>query len=97
LNRAAYTAAKGGVIALTRSMAAEFMLDKVRVNAIAPGAVATDRILAMVKASPLAKKSVERQPLGLIEPTEIAHAAVFFASDESRSITGQILPISGGR
>jgi NAD(P)-dependent dehydrogenase (short-subunit alcohol dehydrogenase family) len=97
LRRDAYTAAKGGVIALTRSMAAEFVRDKVRVNALAPGAVSTDRILAMIEASPAARKAVEVQPLGLIDPVEIAHAAVFLASDESRSITGEILPISGGR
>src|SRR5271170_5352902 len=92
LKRAAYTAAKGGVIALTRSMAAEFVRSKVRVNALAPGAVSTDRILAMIAANPAAKKAVEVQPLGLIDPVEVAHAAVFLASDESRSITGEVLP-----
>jgi NAD(P)-dependent dehydrogenase (short-subunit alcohol dehydrogenase family) len=97
LKRAAYTAAKGGVIALTRSMAAEFVRSKVRVNALAPGAVSTERILAMIEANPAAKKAVEVQPLGLIDPLEIAHAAVFLASDESRSITGEVLPISAGR
>ena len=96
-NRDAYTAAKGGVIALTRSMAAEFVREKVRVNAIAPGAVKTERILAMIEASPAARKAVEAQPLGLIEPLEIAQLAVFLGSDESRSITGEIFPISGGR
>lgn len=97
LNRDAYTAAKGGVIALTRSMAAEFVREKVRVNAIAPGAVKTERILAMIEANPAAKKAVEIQPLGLIDPVEIAQLAVFLASDESRSITGEVFPIGGGR
>ena len=97
LNRDAYTAAKGGVIALTRSMAAEFVREKVRVNAIAPGAVKTERILAMIEANPAAKKAVEIQPLGLIDPLEIAQLAVFLASDESRSITGEVFPITGGR
>ena len=97
LNRDAYTAAKGGVIALTRSMAAEFVKDRVRVNAIAPGAVKTERIMAMIEASPAARKAVEVQPLGLIDPLEIAKLAVFLASSESRSITGEIFPISGGR
>jgi NAD(P)-dependent dehydrogenase (short-subunit alcohol dehydrogenase family) len=97
LKRAAYTAAKGGVIALTRSMAAEYVREKVRVNALAPGAVSTDRILAMIEANPAAKKAVEVQPLGLIDPLEIAYAAVFLASDESRSITGEVLPIAAGR
>jgi NAD(P)-dependent dehydrogenase (short-subunit alcohol dehydrogenase family) len=97
LRRDDYTAAKGGVIALTRSMAAEFVRSKVRVNAIAPGAVSTERILAMIEANPAAKKAVEVQPLGLIDPVEIAHAAVFLASEESRSITGEVLAISAGR
>ena len=97
LNRAAYSAAKGGVIALTRSMAADFVGDKVRVNAIAPGAVKTERILAMVEASPLARKAVEVQQLGLIDPLEIAQLAVFLASEEARSITGEVFAISGGR
>jgi NAD(P)-dependent dehydrogenase (short-subunit alcohol dehydrogenase family) len=97
LRRAAYTAAKGGVVALTRSMAAEFVHQKVRVNALAPGAVSTERILAMIAANPAAKKAVEVQPLGLIDPLEIAYAAVFLASDESRSITGEVLPIAAGR
>jgi NAD(P)-dependent dehydrogenase (short-subunit alcohol dehydrogenase family) len=97
LNRDAYTAAKGGVIALTRSMAAEFVRDKVRVNAIAPGAVRTERILAMIEANPAARKAVEVQPLGLIDPAEVAQLAVFLASEESRCITGEVFPISGGR
>lgn len=97
LNRDAYTAAKGGVISLTRSMAANFVKDLVRVNAIAPGAVKTERILAMIEASPAARKAVEVQPLGLIDPVEIAQLAVFLGSDESRSITGEVFPISGGR
>lgn len=97
LNRDCYTAAKGGVIAMTRSMAANFVHDNVRVNAIASGAVKTDRILAMIEASPAAAEAVKVQPLGLIEPEEIAQLAIYLASDDSHSITGEIFPISGGR
>jgi NAD(P)-dependent dehydrogenase (short-subunit alcohol dehydrogenase family) len=97
LGRDAYTAAKGGVIALTRSMAAEFVKDRVRVNAIASAAVKTERILAMVEASALARKAIEAQPLGLIDPLEVAQLALFLAADESRSITGEIFPMSAGR
>jgi NAD(P)-dependent dehydrogenase (short-subunit alcohol dehydrogenase family) len=97
LNRDAYTAAKGGVVAMTRSMAANYVRQNIRVNAIAPGAVKTERILAMIEANPAARKAVEIQPLGLIDPTEIAALAVFLASEESRSITGETFPISGGR
>lgn len=96
-SRAAYTSAKGGVIALTRSMAVQLVGDKVRVNAIAPGAVRTERIQAMIDANPAARKAVEVQPLGLIERLEVAQLALFLASDESRSITGEVFPMSGGR
>jgi NAD(P)-dependent dehydrogenase (short-subunit alcohol dehydrogenase family) len=97
LNRAAYSSAKGGVVALTRSMAADFVRSRIRVNAIAPGAVKTERIVAMIEANPAAKKAVEVQPLGLIDPLEVAQLAVFLAADESRSITGEVFPVSGGR
>lgn len=97
LNRDCYTAAKGGVISMTRSMAANYVRDKVRVNAIAPGAVKTERIMAMIEANPAAKKAVEVQPLGLIDPEEIAQLAVYLASDYSLTLTGEIFPVSGGR
>jgi NAD(P)-dependent dehydrogenase (short-subunit alcohol dehydrogenase family) len=53
--------------------------------------------MAMIAANPAAKKAVEIQPLGLIDPLEIAELAVFLACDESRSITGEVFPITGGR
>lgn len=95
--RDAYTAAKGGVIAITRSMAAEFAVHRVRVNAIAPGGVRTERIAALLEKSAAARESMKIQQLGLIEPLEVAHAALYLASDESRSTTGDVLHISGGR
>jgi NAD(P)-dependent dehydrogenase (short-subunit alcohol dehydrogenase family) len=97
LNRDCYTAAKGGVIAMTRSMAANFVHDNVRVNAIAPGAVKTERILAMIEANPAAREAVKVQPLGLIDPEEIAELAILLGSDLSHSVTGEVFPISGGR
>jgi NAD(P)-dependent dehydrogenase (short-subunit alcohol dehydrogenase family) len=97
LNRDCYTAAKGGVLSMTRSMAANYVHDNIRVNAIAPGAVKTERILAMIEASPAAKEAVKVQPLGLIDPDEIAQLAILLGSDQSHSITGEVFPISGGR
>lgn len=94
--RDAYSAAKAGVMALTRSTAREYAAHRVRVNAIAPAAVSTDRILAMLEVVPGAKAIVEAQTLGLIDPREIGHAAVFLASDEARSLTGQVIAINGG-
>jgi NAD(P)-dependent dehydrogenase (short-subunit alcohol dehydrogenase family) len=94
--RDAYSAAKAGVMALTRSTAREYVADGVRVNAIAPAAVRTERILAMIQVVPEAQAIVDAQALGLIDPREIGHAAVFLASDESRTLTGQVIAINGG-
>lgn len=96
VGRDAYTSAKGGVVALTASMAREYAPDRVRVNAIAPAAVATARIRGLLETVPGAKAIVSRQKLGLIEPDEVAWAAVFLASDESRTLTGQTIAIHGG-
>jgi NAD(P)-dependent dehydrogenase (short-subunit alcohol dehydrogenase family) len=94
--RDAYSAAKGAVFTLTRSTAREYVADRVRVNAIAPAGVKTDRILKMLESVPDAKAMIAPQTLGLIELDEIALAAVFLASDESRSITGQVIGIHAG-
>jgi NAD(P)-dependent dehydrogenase (short-subunit alcohol dehydrogenase family) len=94
--RDAYTSAKGGIVAVTRSMAREYAGHKIRVNALAPGAVGTDRILKLLETVPNAKSIVAKQALGLIDIAECAWAAVFLASDESRTLTGQIIAINGG-
>jgi NAD(P)-dependent dehydrogenase (short-subunit alcohol dehydrogenase family) len=96
VGRDAYTSAKGGVVAVTRSMAREYAGQSIRVNALAPAAVGTDRIRNLLETVPNAKSIVSKQQLGLIEPAECAWAAVFLASDESRTMTGQILAINGG-
>jgi len=92
-----YTAAKGGIAAITRSMAVEFAAAKVRVNAIAPAATMTARVRARLDTG---KSSVMKiaagQLLGLIEPEDIANMAVFLASDEARMITGHIYPVDSG-
>jgi len=66
------------------------------VNAVAPALVLTERIAGFLENSPDAKRALEIQPLGAITPEEVALAGVYFASDESRSITGQVLHITGG-
>ncbi|MBI4921593.1 MAG: SDR family oxidoreductase [Devosia nanyangense] len=95
-NRDAYTAAKGGVIALTRSMAVEFAKDKIRVNTIIPGAVGTERVLRFRANEPHLESQWDAYLLGLAEPIDVAYAAVYLASDESRRTTGQILPVDSG-
>jgi NAD(P)-dependent dehydrogenase (short-subunit alcohol dehydrogenase family) len=94
--RDCYTAAKGGVAAMTRSMAVEFASQKVRVNAIAPSATMTDRVRALVAGNPSLSKLADSHLVGLIEPEDIANMAVFLASDESRMVTGQVYPVDSG-
>jgi NAD(P)-dependent dehydrogenase (short-subunit alcohol dehydrogenase family) len=92
----AYTAAKGGISALTRSMAVEYAPDNVRVNAIAPGATATERVLKMMQEDGVTGVSANNQLFGIVPPDDVANAALFLASDESRSTTGHILSVDGG-
>ena len=95
--RDCYTAAKGGIAAITRSMAVEFAPSKVRVNAIAPAATMTDRVRSRFEARvPRIVKMTEAQLLGPIEPEDIANMAVFLASDESRMVTGHVYPVDSG-
>jgi NAD(P)-dependent dehydrogenase (short-subunit alcohol dehydrogenase family) len=92
----AYTAAKGAVSAITRSMAVEYAKDNVRVNAIAPGATATERVLKLIEGDGVTILSAQNQLFGLVQPQDVAYAALYLASDESRSTTGHILPVDGG-
>ena len=98
--QAVYAAAKGGVHALMRSLAREWVADGVRLNAVAPGPTRTRLLEAAVRdpggADLVAR--VERQvPMRrLALAHEIAEAVVFLASDRSSFITGQVLSVSGG-
>jgi NAD(P)-dependent dehydrogenase (short-subunit alcohol dehydrogenase family) len=94
--RDCYTAAKGAIAALTRSMAVEFAPQRVRVNAIAPSATMTSRVRRLMAGNPALDKLANSHLLGLIEPEDIANMALFLASDESRMVTGQIYPVDSG-
>ena len=92
---AAYSAAKAGVIGLTRALAKELGPSRVRVNCVAPGVVDT-RMNAHLAQEDLAALE-EETPLGRIgTPEEIARAVYFLASDQSSFITGQVLRADGG-
>ena len=93
--RDCYTAAKGAVTSMTRSMAVEFAPD-IRVNAIAPSATMTDRVRKLVAGNTALDKMAQAHLLGLIEPEDIAAMALFLASDESRKVTGHIYPVDSG-
>ncbi len=97
----AYTASKGGVITMTKSMSLELAPYKIRVNCICPGIVDTDMYRNFLRTSKdpdsLHARLVQSHPIGRIgKPEDIAYGALFLASDESDWITGAILPIDGG-
>ena len=94
--RDCYTAAKGGVLSLTRSLAVEFAPQKIRVNAIAPTITLTDRVQKIVAGNAAAQKLSDIHLLGLGQPTDMAQAALYLASDESRIVTGIVLPVDSG-
>jgi len=93
---AAYCAAKAGVIGLSKSLAREFAAQNLRVNAVAPGPVAT----AMVSLEHMSAEWVEKELAipqhRLADPSEIADSVLFLASDLSRFYTGQVLGPNGG-
>jgi NAD(P)-dependent dehydrogenase (short-subunit alcohol dehydrogenase family) len=91
----AYTAAKGGIASLTRAMAVDFA-PTIRVNAIAPSVTLTDRLRKRLENDPSVQKMAAAHLVGLAEPVDIAHAALYLASDESRMVTGQILRVDSG-
>lgn len=94
--RAAYTAAKGAITALTRSMAMDFAANRIRVNAIAPGSTITERILQRRPGGALSPEMAQRHILGALDPIDVAYAVLYFASDESRKTTGQVLAVDSG-
>jgi NAD(P)-dependent dehydrogenase (short-subunit alcohol dehydrogenase family) len=95
---AAYTAAKGGIIALSRLAAARYAPDGVRINVLAPGLVDTPMSTRAVNDPAIRHFLRTKQPLGPGpgRPEDCAGAAVFLCSDEARFITGAVLPVDGG-
>ena len=91
-----YTAAKGGVVAMTRSLAAGLAPDGVRVNAIAPSFVATESQMEWMADPDRAKALDPLHLLPLATPEQIAPLVVYLASDEAAVVTGGIYPIDSG-
>jgi len=100
-NRCAYGASKAAVIGLTKSVAADVIAKGIRCNAVAPGTVQSpsldERIAAYDDPVAARKAFIARQPMGRLgEAEEIAHMAVYLASDESVFMTGQVVAVDGG-
>ena len=96
-SQAAYTASKGAVAALTRSLAIDWAEYGVRVNAVAPGFTVTPMTAAFFENERFVLAATRRIPLGrLLKPDEIAGAIVFLASPQASAITGVVLPVDGG-
>lgn len=92
-----YTAANGGITAMTRSLAREFGPDRIRVNALMPGWVLTEKQLEMWADPESLAAHLERQCLKEhLAPEDIVGGTLFLASDASRMMTGQALVIDGG-
>ena len=97
-----YSAAKGGLISFTRSLASAYSSDGVRSNVICPGMIATDRIKSRHSNKPKSNRravtlaTYGSYKFGAGEPVDIANIALFFASDESRMINGATIPAEGG-
>jgi 2-deoxy-D-gluconate 3-dehydrogenase len=91
-----YSAAKGAIVQLTKSMAIELAPHNIQVNAIAPGWIETD-MTAPVKSMPLNAEILSRTPAGRWgQPEEVAGTAVFLASRASDFVTGTTIPVDGG-
>jgi NAD(P)-dependent dehydrogenase (short-subunit alcohol dehydrogenase family) len=98
-NIASYNVSKGGINQLTRVMALALVDYGIRVNAVAPGTIATEMAKNAVLTSDEAKRKImSRTPMKRLgEPSEVADAVAFLASDAASYITGEILTIDGGR
>ncbi len=96
--RNAYGAAKAGVLSMTRSLACEWASKGIRVNAVAPGYIATSMIQGLIDRGAVDVGRLSRRiPLGRLgAPEEVADAILFLASESARYITGSTLSVDGG-
>ncbi|MGO1543325.1 MAG: SDR family NAD(P)-dependent oxidoreductase [Gulosibacter sp.] len=93
-----YSATKGAVLMLTKSVAIEYAKDNIRANCLCPGGVKTPMVEKFFDDELLASEEAQRQyqPLGLISPEEVASVAVFLVSEDSRKMTGTSVVVDGG-
>jgi NAD(P)-dependent dehydrogenase (short-subunit alcohol dehydrogenase family) len=96
-----YVMAKGGLISFTQALAGAYSPKGVRVNAICPGVILTDRVKSrFVEGNQIRFGGIDnmekRYPFGVGQPEDIANVALFLASDESRMVNGAAIPAEGG-
>jgi NAD(P)-dependent dehydrogenase (short-subunit alcohol dehydrogenase family) len=94
----AYAAAKGALSALTTSLAATYIADRIRVNLVVPSLTDTPMATRAASDAHILEYAARKQPLAgpMLDPDEVAKAAIYFLSDESRAVTGQSLAVDGG-
>jgi NAD(P)-dependent dehydrogenase (short-subunit alcohol dehydrogenase family) len=95
----AYTAAKAAIIGLTQAAAAQYAPQNIRFNAVAPALVATPMSRRAQADENILAFARTKQPLaggGMGQPQDLDSAAIFFLSDESKCVTGQVLAVDGG-
>lgn len=100
-NRSAYSASKGAVLALTKSIAIDCMDDNIRVNCVSPGTTITDGVQAKIDSADDPQAMLDmylaRQPMNrLAKSSEIAHTILFAACDEAAFMNGSNITIDGG-
>ena len=98
IGQAAYSASKGGVLAMTRELGVQFAREGIRVNALCPGPVATPLLMELFAKDPeRAARRLVHIPMGrFAEPEEIASTVAFLASDDASFITASTFLVDGG-
>ena len=94
----AYSAAKHGVLGITKSAALQYARNGIRINAVCPGAVRTPMVESVIAVKPKYETiNIAAEPVGrMADPEEIAHAAVWLCTDKASFVTGHAMAVDGG-